>query len=255
MNSIYHTEQREQTNYELLRLILEDTAGFNLNTYREWLDSSDATWAKREMVNSYLHEAKYDTIEALFAVYDILIEKSDSAAFKNFKDYATSYASWMHGDSSMMRLDSAHLEELKTLANADEHKSGTNAARNVLNFFYDSTYFTSAYLPEQQFDKKGHDDEPNKWQTKREQSAEDIATIMLYPNPAKNLVTVQFTGLEQGAELMVTNLLGVVTHRMQILESEGKVELNTTDYTNGLYLARIVHKNSTNLKSTFVIFK
>ena len=42
---LYHTERREQANYAVLRLIQEDTAGFNLSTYRNWLDSADGVWA------------------------------------------------------------------------------------------------------------------------------------------------------------------------------------------------------------------
>lgn len=148
------------------------------------LGGSDGVWAKREMVNTYLHEAKYDTIEALFAAYDTLVEKSDSAAFKNFKDYAIAYAGWMQTDSSIMRLDSAHLADLKTLANADEHKSGTNAARNVLNFFYDSAYFTPAYLPEMQYGKKGNDEVATPLVKQQEQTLKEQSSIKLYPNPA-----------------------------------------------------------------------
>ncbi len=252
---IYHTEQREQTNYELLRLIQEDTAGFNLNTYREWLDSSGATWAKREMVNTYLHEAKYDTIEALFAAYDTLIDKSDSAAFKNFKDYTVAYVNWMQADSSITRLDSTHLEELKTLAKADEHKPGTNAARNLLNFFYDSTYFTPAYLPEEQFNKKGNDEANEPTVKQQAQILKEQPSIKLYPNPAQDAVTIEYTGVAEGSKLYVSNALGVL-HEIQTINGEkGKVLINTSGYTNGIYLARVETEGDSHLKSKFLVLR
>lgn len=252
-----HTEQREQANYAVLRLIQEDTAGFNLTSYRSWLDSADGLWARREKVNTYLHEAKYDTALALAARYDTteIHSTADSIAFKNYRDYVTAYSQWMQTDSSVMRLSSTHLTAAKAIAATDEHKKGSQAARNLLNFFYDSTYFTPAYLPEEQFGKKGNDDEPNTWEANEEQYPKELPTIKLYPNPAKNSVTVQFTGIENDAELIVTNLMGQATQRIHLVESKGKIELNTTDYTNGLYLARIVHKSSSHLKSTFVILK
>lgn len=251
----YHTEQREQANYAVLRLLQEDTAGFNLTTYRAWLDSADGVWAKREMVNTYLHEAKYDTITVLFAAYDTLIENADSAAFKNYKDYATAYAGWMQVDSSIMRLSITNKAALINLAKSDEHKHGSNAARNLLNFFYDSLYFTPAYLPDEQFGKKGSEDEPNIWQAKQDAKLKEQATMKLYPNPANSTVTIEYSGLDENSKLYVSDMLGVLREVKLLLNKQGKEVISLFSYTNGVYMARVVTEEDDILKSKFVVLK
>ena len=51
----YPTQQCDQS---VPRLIAADTAGYAINTYRQWLDSSDALWTKTEMVNTYLQKGR-----------------------------------------------------------------------------------------------------------------------------------------------------------------------------------------------------
>lgn len=251
---LYHTEQREQANYAVLRLVQEDTAGFNLTTYREWLDSSDGVWAKQEIVNTYLHEARYDTIATLLAHYDTLIQKIDSAAFKNYREYATAYASWMLADSSIMRLDSTHLAVLKTIAATNEHKQGANMARNILNFFYDSVYFTPAYLPEQQFNKKGNE-ETTEPVAQQQQSKKEQPTVKLYPNPASNTITIEYKAVGKSSKLFITDALGVLYEMKELRGEQGKEIVNVSNYTNGIYLARIVTDDADLLKNKFVILK
>lgn len=220
-------------------MIQEDTTGFDLDLYRQWLDSSSGVWAKREMINTYLDEGRFDTIETILAAYDTLIEKIDSAGFENFKDYVLAYKEWMEEDSSIMHLDSMHLVELKNLAETDEHKKGTNAARNILNFFYDSTYYTPPVLPEIESYKKGNDEDVNVRQ--REEITErtkELPTIKLYPNPAKNAITIEYSGLSENDKLIVCNVLGILYETKTLGTNNSKVVLNTSNYQNGIYLAR-----------------
>ncbi|MBL7779113.1 MAG: T9SS type A sorting domain-containing protein [Chitinophagales bacterium] len=215
---------------------------------------SDGVWARREKVNTYLHESKYDTIATMLAHYDTLIEKIDSAAFKNFKDYATAYAGWMQTDSSIMRLSGSNLATLKQLATTDEHKRGANMARNALNFFYDSLYFTPAYLPEQQYNKKG-DDDINVAEATETKTAKMHPTIKLYPNPANSTVTIEYKAISDNSKLFITDMLGVLYETKPLIGEQGKEIVNVSHYTNGVYLARIVTDEADLLKSKFVILK
>jgi hypothetical protein len=113
----------------------------------------------------------------------------------------------IHGfaDSSIARLDSAHRQALLSLAINDEHLKGANAAKNVLNFFYDSAYFTPAYLPEVQYGKKGEEEV-----IKYEMLPKKIGSIKLYPNPAQNTVTIAYEGIEERSTLYISDIFGVL---------------------------------------------
>lgn len=252
---IYHSEQKQQAVYGILRLIQEDTAGFNITIYRNWLDSADGTWAKRQMTNTYFLEGKLDTIETLIAHYDTLIPAYDSASFKNYKDFALSYKNWLDTDTFIMRLDSAHKAELVSIAGIDEHKAGSNAARNILNFFYDSAYFTPAYLPEVQYGKRENDEVTTPLVKQQEQTLKEQPSIKLYPNPAQNVVTIEYAGLVEGDKLYVSNAIGILQEMKILSNSKGKVVINTSSYTNGIYLARIETEGDSSLKSKFIILR
>lgn len=247
---------KQQTVYSILRLVQQDTSGFNISLYRTWLDSVQEVWAKREMVNTYLFEGKLDTIETLVAHYDTLVALNDSADYSNYKNYVLAYNAWIGTDTSVMRLDSAHVEELKELAEIDEHKKGTNAARNILNFFYDSLLFTPAMLPDVQYNKKGDDDEPNTTvKQMKQQPKADTPLMKLYPNPAQNTITIEYTSISEGSKLFVSSVLGIVYEEKPLNNSSGKIILNTSDYSNGLYLARIENQGKVLLKNKFIIQK
>lgn len=252
---IYHSEQKQQAVYGILRLIQSDTTGFNLTLYRNWLDSADGTWAKRQMVSTYFLEGKLDTIEALIAHYDTLIPNYDSASFKNYKDFALSYKTWLDADTFIMRLDSAHIAELVSIAGIDEHKTGSNAARNILNFFYDSAYFTPAYLPEVQYGKRENDEVNTPLVKQQEQTLKEHPSIKLYPNPAQNVVIIEFAGLVEGGKLYISNAIGILQEMKILSNSKGKVVINTSGYTNGIYLARIETEGDSSLKSKFIILR
>lgn len=129
-------------------------------------------------------------------------------------------------------------------------------AQNVLNFFYDSLYFTPIELPEEAYDKK----ERTETQIEVvEQPSLPIASkqnprIRLYPNPTQNIVNVEYANLPENSKLSVVNILGTAMES-QMLGGSGRIELNTTSYVNGVYLARIESCGNSQLKSKFIILK
>lgn len=254
----YHSAQKDYAVQNALRLIAEDTAGIDLLLYRAWLDSADNAWAKRKKVNSYLYQGKLDTLETMLAHLDttIVFTVPDSISFKNYKDYLLTYKDWILVDSAKLnRLNTGQLTELITIAGLNEHSKGSQIARSVMNFFYDSMYFTPPMLPDISFDKKGADEK------KPEQIIAPVVdktpppVLKLYPNPAQNAVIIEFADIADRSTLIVVNAFGQVMDVKLLEGTVGKLELNTSAYLNGIYLARIEMAENKAVKSKFVIQK
>lgn len=252
----HHQAQKEYAAQNALRAIVEDSAGLNLTLYRQWLDSTDNAWAKKEKVNSYLHEGRLDTVAALLAHLDTTIYNTiaDSISYANYKAYVLGYKAWIETDSSVMRFGGSHLQELKGIAALNEHSKGSQRARSVLNFFYDSAYFTPPMLPEVQYGKTDGSD-AIVYQPKAAEKQVAKPTVKIYPNPATNSVTVEYSGLEANANLLITNSLGQILEQQRVIETTGKLFLNTTDYQSGVYIIRINTGSEIAMKSKFIIYK
>jgi hypothetical protein len=72
-----------------------------------------------------------------------------------------------------------------------------------------------------------------------EKQTTDPPTATLYPNPARDQVTVQYRHLNAGAWLEVLSLTGQTVARLKLPESNGQQTLATATWTPGLYLCRI----------------
>lgn len=255
---LYHSAEKEYALHDALRLIEEDSAGFNLSLYRTWLDSADNAWAKRKKVNSYIFEGKLDTIATMLAALDTTITKTpaDSISFKNYKDYVLAYKDWIENDTFLNRLDSAHVQNLTTIAGLNEHSKGSQMARNVLNFFYDSLYFTPPMLPDVEYAKKSDEEmETSSPAAPLNERSFIVPAIKLYPNPAQNKVTIEYSGINEISKLYVVNTLGMVLDVLNLGGTQGKIELNTTAYQNGIYLIRIEAEGRALAKDKFIILK
>ena len=80
-------------------------------------------------------------------------------------------------------------------------------------------------------------------------------SIKLYPNPAQNSITIEYTDVSEASKLIVVDALGVLIETKNLGETAGKLNLNTTAYQNGIYLARIEAEGKALLKSKFIILK
>jgi hypothetical protein len=252
---IYSSTQKELALNEILRQVVEDTLGFDVAAYRGWLDSSATLWSACETINTYLNEGRFDTVESLIANGDTLIARNDSIAFRFYKDYALAYKDWMASDSSIMRLDSANISAIKVVAGTNEHRKSAQLARSVLNFFYDSSYFTPPLLPEIEFGKRGNED----WKSSEDAKLVPVKfliapTLKLYPNPAQDVFIVEYTGVAENSKLFIVSMTGEIVET-RMAGGAGKIEVNTTAYQNGVYLARIESDGNSLLKGKFLVLK
>lgn len=77
----------------------------------------------------------------------------------------------------------------------------------------------------------------------------------IYPNPAKDVVNLQFSNIANiNTTMIVTDIAGKTIFKKQITAANGKVAVNTTNLTNGTYFVHIIINNET-LVSKLIINK
>jgi len=72
--------------------------------------------------------------------------------------------------------------------------------------------------------------------------------VMLYPNPAKDVLNIKLNTLSHSIVVTVFDMLGKTTQISEILSSDGKFKLNTSLLKNGLYMINITD-GTTNIRS------
>lgn len=238
-----HSEAKDYTAFRVMDLIIEDTLGLDLNFYREWLDSLGGLWSKQELVNTYLHEGRLDTIALLLDSLAVRIPVSDSLRFANYRSYISDYANWLDQDSSVMRLSPLHIESLNEHAATDDYLKGSMYARSILNFFLDSTYFTPIRLPEEVLPFMGKRDinenekKPDA-ETGRPMEEKEISILKIYPNPASENVNIELIPSCENCILEIIDIYGRLLMK-QAIHSHYKIDVSTKDWASGIYLVRV----------------
>ncbi len=245
---------KEVANYTILRLIEQDTMGFNIDTFSRWLDSCDELWAKRAKVNINIYAGRDSIALALLEHYDTtaIANSIDSVEFKNYKDFEEAYIGWIDSDSSIMKLDSTSMIDLKTIAEQNPYFKGTNIAQNILNFFYDSLYFIPAELPSE-YSMKWSGTEP----TQVEYVQKPVIatpTLLIFPNPAQKEITLEYRNIQESSKIFITNSLGITVYE-QIASATGRTEIDIHWFNNGIYWVRIGNTETSSVFGKFVILK
>jgi hypothetical protein len=69
---------------------------------------------------------------------------------------------------------------------------------------------------------------------------------LVYPNPAQNVLNVDFQNIEIGAKLAIVNTLGAVV--WEGLVHSDKNTLNTGELSNGMYFLQVFSEKGTLMK-------
>jgi len=75
--------------------------------------------------------------------------------------------------------------------------------------------------------------------------------VVIYPNPTTNILTVSFGNLTHIEQLTLTDVQGKVIHQKNNI-NENRVQLNLSDYSNGIYLLKVQSDESS---KTFKVTK
>ncbi|HRG90984.1 MAG TPA: T9SS type A sorting domain-containing protein, partial [Chitinophagales bacterium] len=63
--------------------------------------------------------------------------------------------------------------------------------------------------------------------------------LKVYPNPAKNSVTIQYVDVQEKSNLVITNIFGTQVDMLPLTEGNGKLILNIGSYVSGMYLISV----------------
>ncbi|MBL0309600.1 MAG: T9SS type A sorting domain-containing protein [Bacteroidetes bacterium] len=187
-----------------------------------------------------------------------LTSLNDSLNYGNYRDALTSYIDLIEEDSSVMKLASAHIETLNERAMENEHLRGSMYARNLLNFFYDSTYFTPPYLPENApgwSGKRGSEPDEVRKSVEPGKKFKTLPVLKIYPNPAKEFVIVEYEGFEEGGTVQVMDVYGRLLSVIHTKAENEKVEINTSGFNSGIYLVSVMVDRTMKDKGKFNIVK
>ncbi|MBP1630159.1 MAG: hypothetical protein H6Q15_1052 [Bacteroidetes bacterium] len=79
-------------------------------------------------------------------------------------------------------------------------------------------------------------------------------SILLYPNPAKDKINVEFTGISQNVDVFIYDIMGKEVARYINISTGNNLGINSDKFENGVYTLKIIGKKL-NLFKKFIIEK
>lgn len=80
-----------------------------------------------------------------------------------------------------------------------------------------------------------------------------VPEIQLFPNPAKDQVTINFESVAQAKSLSVYDLNGKLMRQIEISKAQRQHQLAITEFPNGLYVVSVFDQNGTAYRKKLVI--
>jgi hypothetical protein len=78
------------------------------------------------------------------------------------------------------------------------------------------------------------------------------ASLIVYPNPASNGITLEWPGEYNFERLEVLDVVGKVMVTKNISSVYAKYQLNTTNLTNGIYFVRLINGTKATIKKIVI---
>ncbi|MDB5229125.1 MAG: repeat domain in Vibrio, Colwellia, Bradyrhizobium and Shewanella [Bacteroidota bacterium] len=82
-----------------------------------------------------------------------------------------------------------------------------------------------------------------------------LAKFKIYPDPAKNIITVEFADMEMVTSLQVIDMLGHIKKNITVNSNDKFLFLDVSAYPSGLYFLNVAYHNRTSQAAKFSIIK
>jgi hypothetical protein len=235
---------------QILLSELADTTGLNLPKIRTWLRHKNSLESEYAIADSYLSEG--DTTAAR-QVRDSIAIKFELTSLQSSEHDA--YTDWMESQISVLRrggdlflLDSVAVTEVEAIA---ENSTGIAAVQTqgLLNTAYGYDYRIDPKLPEMGGQglilPPGNGNMP------------DERLISAYPNPAKEIVTFEYSLPNQisSGGLLLLDMNGILLDSWLLDGHHGKLILSLKELPIGVYLYRMRYPGNITLPGKLVITK
>lgn len=79
--------------------------------------------------------------------------------------------------------------------------------------------------------------------------------VKIYPNPARDYVTIEYAGFENDGLVEIVDVYGRIITTNQTIADKTRVEINTSGFSSGLYIVRVIGNNTMKEKGRFNIMK
>jgi hypothetical protein len=77
-------------------------------------------------------------------------------------------------------------------------------------------------------------------------------SVLLYPNPAKNKVTLDINGNKEKAEIFIYDLQGRVIKKMLLSQGQEEINFDVSNFSKGVYNVRIVSSDNNITKKLII---
>lgn len=84
------------------------------------------------------------------------------------------------------------------------------------------------------------------------ESESDYAEINVYPNPANELLTVSFNGINEDFELRIINQQGQTVYSKQLKFGTTQEQISLNDYAKGIYFLEVISSNIVSIEKIVV---
>jgi len=208
---------------------------YNKDSIRTWLAKADHLKGKYELIEHILNERNYEVAEELLNNLPTQFKMSERDMIE-YNAYTTLFSfkkSLLQDTIEINELDSSRIQQLKTIADANDFTFPRDMARNALCFFYQICYpDTVRELPV----INGNKMQPIK-------QVEEDKAVTAYPNPAKEYV-IFYYNLPTGVvakTLLVTDVTGKRVYSSDLTNKQGQHTWDVRSINEGNYIYTITN--------------
>jgi hypothetical protein len=221
---------------EILQDLQFDPDGLNHEALRYWLGELHDVEADYSIVDDYIELGNYSEAQTIMDAIPLLykLDKYQVAEYTSMKDINDWKLEMLQNGSKTYTAMSEY-EKAGLQAIADNGFGlGKYKAENILNYFANGAYVNLPILPNTENQRRA-----NPSSTK---IAEVEDYIKVYPNPARELVTIEYQlpCISQDGIITITDLLGKIVHSSKIVGERNIHNIDTKNWSNGNYLYRVV---------------